>query len=194
MRARSSHLRLQRGPRVGWTLAAAHSFSQRIRGIGEDSINVMIILISCTFLICISVPLRLDASAECELYGGHLAQISSMSINYCLLNYGHAQVTEGSITTVATFLYQEIHGGLYWHSGNDIQSEGKILLPKINYFCPGVYVQADGEMILWTPIWHDSYPKGNTNYNCLLVRLDVTQSGHWYDENCNTAHTFICER
>ena len=82
-------LRQQRGPRVGWTLVAAHSFSQRIRWTGEDSNNMMLVM----FLNCICVPFRLDAFGECELYGGHLAQISSMSINYCLLNYGHAQVT-----------------------------------------------------------------------------------------------------
>merc|ERR1711997_326193 len=49
-----------------------------------------------------------DAYGECELYGGHIAQIDSLPENFCLLDYAH---TAG------------LPAAWYWHSSNDIVSE-----------------------------------------------------------------------
>merc|ERR1711862_778346 len=108
-----------------------------------------------------------DAKDNCKLYGSHLLQIDNMAENYCLLDYAQSQ---GMTVT-------------YWyHSGNDIEREG-------------VYRQADGEPILWTPLWKSGEPNGGTRDNCLLVHLlGDGNAGKWWDDRCTTGRHYICER
>merc|ERR1719369_495251 len=108
-----------------------------------------------------------DASDNCLLYGSHLLQIDNMAENYCLLEYAQSQGMKVD----------------YWsHSGNDIEWEG-------------VYRQADGEPILWSPLWHSGDPDGGTGSNCLLVRLlGDSLAGRWWDDPCTNARHYICER
>eukprot|EP00091_Calanus_sinicus_P002611 TRINITY_DN12694_c0_g1_i3.p1 TRINITY_DN12694_c0_g1~~TRINITY_DN12694_c0_g1_i3.p1 ORF type:complete len:160 (-),score=14.56 TRINITY_DN12694_c0_g1_i3:8-487(-) len=108
-----------------------------------------------------------DAVANCELYGSHMLQIDDLSENNCLLEYAHSQ---------------EITEPNWWHSGNDIDSEG-------------VYRQADGEYVQWVPSWYGDDPNSGTAGNCLGVRLDTSQySGKWWDEPCNNNHHYVCEK
>jgi len=110
-----------------------------------------------------------EAKGQCELYGdgSHLAQIDDMTENFCLLEYVNGQ---------------EMEGTYYWHSGNDIDSEG-------------VYKQADGEYISWQPIWHAGAPEGSTEENCLGVFLGTyAYSGQWTDGPCTAGLPYICER
>ena len=48
-----------------------------------------------------------------------------------------------------------------------------------------MYVQADGKYLKWQPTWQDtgeSDPDGGTDYNCLMVNLEVgPDSGKWAD-------------
>merc|ERR1711908_87841 len=109
-----------------------------------------------------------DAYGECELYGGHLAQIDSLPENFCLLDYAH---TAG------------LPNGLYWHSSNDIESEG-------------VWRQYDGGLISWTPWWNSKYndPEGGNAANCGVVFLyDNSDAGKWGDDACLLhANYYIC--
>merc|ERR1711970_460934 len=108
-----------------------------------------------------------DASDNCLLYGSHLLQIDNMAENYCLLDYAQSQ---------------EMTVDWWYHSGNDIEREG-------------VYRQADGEPILWSPMWGSGDPNGGTGSNCLLVRLlGDGNAGKWADDPCTTARRYICER
>merc|ERR1719147_253829 len=112
-----------------------------------------------------------DASDICGLFGGHLAQIDNMAENYCLLDYAQSQ---------------EMKVDYWWHSGNDLENEG-------------VYKQADGGLILWTPIWARragsgaDEPDSGTSQNCLMVHLlgDI-YAGKWWNDPCTTAHYYIC--
>merc|ERR1712037_476997 len=108
-----------------------------------------------------------DAKINCELYGSHLLQIDSLTENYCILDYAHKQ---GKTNT-------------WWHSGNDIDSEG-------------VFRQADGELIVWTPpFWGYNEPNGGTGENCLVVCLDSNEyAGKWWDAPCTLNYHYICER
>eukprot|EP00092_Neocalanus_flemingeri_P072184 GFUD01088813.1.p1 GENE.GFUD01088813.1~~GFUD01088813.1.p1 ORF type:complete len:154 (+),score=23.23 GFUD01088813.1:82-543(+) len=108
-----------------------------------------------------------DAVGNCELYGSHLAQIDTMEKNFCLLEYAHIQ---------------EITVAFWWHSGNDLDSEG-------------VYRQFDGKLLQWQPIWYSDDPNGSTGQNCLAVGLDVSAySGKWIDNGCTNLYNYICER
>merc|ERR1712080_221789 len=108
-----------------------------------------------------------DASGNCELYGGHLWQVDNMLENYCILEYHNVK---------------GLPADYYWHSGNDILSEG-------------VFRQHDGSHILWQPIWYGDDPQGGTAENCLLVRLSADSSaGKWWDDPCTIAHRYVCER
>merc|ERR1712179_481393 len=115
-----------------------------------------------------------DASDNCLLYGSHLLQIDNMAENYCLLEYAQSQ---------------GLSAAGWWHSGNDIQSEG-------------VYRQANGEFILWTPMWSDwlghepeHEPNQGREANCLGITIsNDAYAGKWWDEICTTAHPYICER
>merc|ERR1711955_154032 len=105
-----------------------------------------------------------DARNNCELYGSHLLQIDNMAENYCLLDYAQRQ------GMTADFWY---------HSGNDIEREG-------------VWRQADGEPILWTPLWYSGHPDGGTGANCILIRLIGDQNaGKWWDTSCYTERQYI---
>merc|ERR1719479_541744 len=83
-----------------------------------------------------------DAYGECGLYGAHIAQIDSLAENFCLLDYAH---------TVG------LAADWYWHSANDIKSEG-------------VWLQYDETPISWTPWWAKNADGGNTQ-NCAHVYL-----------------------
>merc|ERR1712080_184118 len=108
-----------------------------------------------------------DASTNCDIYGGHLLQLDDMSENYCLLQFSHAQ---------------GIKQDWYWHSGNDIMSEG-------------VWRQWDGEMIVWQPTWDSSDPNGGTAQNCLIVSYhENAYAGKWADTLCTPLRHYVCER
>merc|ERR1712055_1268681 len=108
-----------------------------------------------------------DASDNCLLYGSHLLQIDNMAENYCLLDYAQSQ---------------GMPSPGWWHSGNDIEREG-------------VYRQADGEPILWSPLWGSGEPNGGAAENCLEVHLvGDADAGKWNDVSCTTAKHYICER
>jgi len=111
-----------------------------------------------------------DAGDTCELYGGHLLQIDSMTENYCLLDYAQSQDKDIG----------------YWHSGNDIEREG-------------VYRQADRELIIWKPLWGqwggNINPDGGADENCLGVSLTGNNNaGKWFDQVCTNSYYYICER
>merc|ERR1711990_310894 len=111
-----------------------------------------------------------DAYGECELYGSHIAQIDGFEENFCLLEYAH---TKG------------LPAGWYWHSGNDILSEG-------------VWRQYDEQMILWSPWWENGGGGGNggRGQNCALLNLDEgAYAGEWADNPCTSdVWHYICER
>ena len=60
-----------------------------------------------------------------------------------------------------------------------------------------MYVQADGKYLKWQPTWQDtgeSDPDGGTDYNCLMVNLEVgPDSGKWADGWCTRINNYICE-
>merc|ERR1712109_28884 len=85
-----------------------------------------------------------DAYGECELYGAHLWQIDNLAENFCLLDYAHAQG------------YNYVY---VWHSANDKESEG-------------VWRQADGTMLSWSPWWGASQLNGGKAENCAGAALD----------------------
>merc|ERR1712018_937555 len=99
-----------------------------------------------------------DAYGECELYGSHIAQIDGYEENFCLLEYAQ---TEG------------LPFGWYWHSGNDIVSEG-------------VWRQYDKQMIVWGP-W--VYRTGGRGENCFVIGLfEDVNAGDWGDDLCPKGH------
>merc|ERR1719470_202820 len=100
-----------------------------------------------------------DAVDQCELYFSHLVQIDSMVENFCLLDYAHTKADTN----------------FYWHSGNDIESEG-------------VYRQGDGQLLDWQPLWYaGDDPNQGTAANCLGVWLATdANSGKWWDNTCST--------
>merc|ERR1719153_408769 len=107
-----------------------------------------------------------NASDNCLLYGSHLLQIDNMPENYCLLEYAQKQGISA----------------WFWHSGNDIEFEG-------------VWRQAEGEFISWTPFWGTQYgqPDGGSAANCLGVNLNGgVDAGRWGDEPCTKGHRYIC--
>merc|ERR1712192_302694 len=108
-----------------------------------------------------------DAYGECELYGGHLAQIDSLPENFCLLDYAH---TAG------------LPSADYFHSSNDIESEG-------------VWRQFDGGFLSWTPWWGPGgFPTGGKAKNCVVVSLsDGDYAGIWGAAICSNPHRYICE-
>merc|ERR1719260_370819 len=115
-----------------------------------------------------------DASDMCLLLGSHLLQIDNLTENYCLLEYAHKQGIDSDVG--------------WWHSGNDIEAEG-------------VWRQADGELILWTPYWgdygsdHSHQPDQGTAANCLGFTLSTDRNaGKWFDGPCSVLHYYICER
>ena len=65
---------------------------------------------------------------------------------------------------------------------------------------PGVYRQADGEPILWNPLWAAfegtiDQPNGGTAENCLAVHLlGNVDAGKWFDHFCTAPYHYICER
>jgi hypothetical protein len=110
-----------------------------------------------------------EAYAECELYGGHIAQIDGFEENFCLLEYAQKE---------------RLPFAWYWHSGNDISSEG-------------VWRQYDNQMILWSPWFWDGRNGGRAS-NCAVVDLsEGDNAGEWGDAPCThatKAHPYICER
>merc|ERR1712212_625967 len=113
-----------------------------------------------------------DAYDECELlgwvggYGSHIAQIDGFGENFCLLEYAQ---TKG------------LPYGRYWHSGNDILSEG-------------VWRQYDEQMILWGP-WFWDGKDGGRGSNCAGIDLSEDKdAGEWDDAPCTDAKFYICER
>jgi len=111
-----------------------------------------------------------DALDYCILFGAHIAQIDSLAENFCLLDYGH---TAGL-------------GNWYWHSANDIVSEG-------------VWRQFDESILSWSPWWNmqaNSYePDGGREQNCGLVGLSQDHhAGKWAADPCSKQRPYICER
>jgi len=77
--------------------------------------------------------------------------------------------------------FQELPADYYWHSGNDILSEG-------------VWRQYDEQMILWSPWWLDGR-NGGRGSNCAVIELsEGVNAGDWGDDPCTAAHRYICER
>merc|ERR1711970_815784 len=115
-----------------------------------------------------------DAAEMCELFGGYLAQIDSMAENYCLVDYANSLVPAST------------NGVPFWHSTNDIDSEG--------VHRQGLY----GEYLTWQPSWNDvGYPEpdGGTAANCFGFYLGPSKnSGKWWDAPCTTQKRYICER
>merc|ERR1712192_231437 len=107
-----------------------------------------------------------EAYGECELFGGHLAQIDSLPENFCLLDYAH---TAG------------LPDHWYWHSSNDIESEG-------------VWKQYDGGLLSWSPWWSAQFnePAGGKTENCGAVQLSENDyAGQWGAGACSTAYHYI---
>merc|ERR1711962_830965 len=136
----------------------------------EDKTPSWVEICGSTFLFSEDKKTWNDAKGNCELYGGHLAQINGHVMNYCLLEYSHAQA---------------LPADWYWHSGNDILAEG-------------VYRQFDESLIDFAPLWNDngqSAPNGGKGENCLMVRLsEDAHAGRWADEPCTVALYYICQR
>merc|ERR1711872_979526 len=113
-----------------------------------------------------------EAYAACELYSGHLLQIDDLAESFCLLDYAHK--TEG----ISTY---------YWHSANDILSEG-------------VWRQYDEKLISWTPWWrthagnYAADPDGGKAQNCAGIYLTEDGfAGRWFDDPCESSYRYICE-
>merc|ERR1719347_1290878 len=90
------------------------------------------------------------AAVLCELFGGHLVEIRTMEMNYCIL------------------LHTQLKGlpeDWYWHSGNDIDNEGVYRYNRAGDFPP-----LPGDLITWSPLWFNGEPNGPKE-NCLIVRL-----------------------
>merc|ERR1712126_184542 len=112
-----------------------------------------------------------DARGECELYGGRLAEIRSMELNYCILNYAQ---TKG------------LPIDRYWHSGNDIDREGVYSFNRAKDF-------THLDLILWSPVRDFGY--GGKSENCLLVYLSSDErAGPWADDACTFGHRYVCQR
>ena len=64
----------------------------------------------------------------------------------------------------------------------------------------GVWRQADGTLLSWSPWWAadadaQGYPNGGKAKNCAGVVLNEdTYAGQWYDNPCTVAHHYVCER
>jgi len=109
-----------------------------------------------------------SAFGECELYGSHLAQIDTLAENFCLLDYAH---TTGL-------------GGYWWHSANDIASEG-------------IWRHYDETALTWSPWWKsdNNNPDGGRAQNCAHVFLaEDVYAGQWGDSVCQEAQQYICEK
>ena len=83
----------------------------------------------------------------------------------------------------------------YWHSANDIRSEGKLnSCTEKGNSCSGVWRQYDGEMILWSPWFWDQINDGTAS-NCAIIALgEDKNAGQWADEPCTNVRHYICER
>merc|ERR1719370_1284192 len=81
-----------------------------------------------------------SARGTCELFGGHLVDITSLQMSSCILSHYHQK---------------GLPGGWYWHSGNDIKEEG---VWRYNTY---------GDLINWTPIWNSisDEPNGGRSQN-----------------------------
>merc|ERR1719228_1213108 len=129
----------------------------------EDKTPSWVEICGSTFLFSEDQKTWNDAKGNCELYGGHLAQINDYETNYCLLEYSHAET---------------LPANYYWHSGNDLIGEG-------------VYRQFDESLITFAPLWYSGEPQGGKGQNCLLVRLsDDGNAGKWWDDPCTTTHFY----
>ena len=64
----------------------------------------------------------------------------------------------------------------------------------------GVWRQADGTLLSWSPWWvtykdEQGEPNGGKASNCAAVRFtDDTVAGQWYDAACTEAKYYVCER
>merc|ERR1719228_2049209 len=83
------------------------------------------------------------ARGTCELFGGHLVDITSLQMNSCILSHYHQK---------------GLPSNDYWHSGNDINEEG-----VWRYNNPG-------GLINWIAMWGTG-PSGGRSENCLYIAL-----------------------
>ena len=96
--------------------------------------------------------------------------------------------------------FQGLVAGWYWHSANDIKSEGKHQLINIRNiihltFQSGVWLQYDETPISWTPWWITNEPDGGNTHNCAHVNLGGDENaGKWSAYICTESYHFICER
>ena len=99
-----------------------------------------------------------------------------------------------------------------WHSANEKESEGFLYMIFFNLLvvhsvlhiliksCSGVWRQADGTLMSWSPWWlarkdAQGNPSGGKAENCAGVHLDDrTFAGQWADDTCTNAHYYVCER
>ena len=64
----------------------------------------------------------------------------------------------------------------------------------------GVWRQADGTLLSWSPWWvaqkgYQGTPNGGKADNCAYNHLDEsTYAGQWYDTACTGALHYVCER
>ena len=93
-------------------------------------------------------------------------------------------------------LIQGLPAGVYWHSSNDIESEGFSNQKYFSYktVLSGVWRQYDGGFISWTPWWFTDQPSGDKAENCAHVRLQDAHAGKWGDAPCSDTYYYICER
>jgi len=138
----------------------------------EDQTPSWVNICGGTYLFSENAEAWAGANGECELYDSHLLQIDNLAENFCLLDYAHTVGMEGT----------------FWHSANDIQSEG-------------VWRQYDGTLIDWTPWWQGLVyingvdPNGGERENCAAFILDTgSSSGQWFDAVCTASYRYICER
>ena len=67
-------------------------------------------------------------------------------------------------------------------------------------FVAGVWRQADGTLLSWTPWWgtpidRQGTPNGGKAENCAGLFLDDgSMAGQWSDAACTIAYHYVCER
>merc|ERR1719481_1042145 len=110
-----------------------------------------------------------SARGTCELFGGHLVDITSLQMNSCILSHYHQK---------------GLPGGFYWHSGNDIKEEG-----VWRYNNPG-------DLINWTPPWCGTEdPNGGRSENCFKIGFSNDKNaGKWCDSGCSGSLPYVCQK
>merc|ERR1711934_620955 len=154
-----------------WILSLLVSVSASPIPLSQEQTPSWVNICNGTYLFSEDTKSWNEALDFCILFGAHIAQIDSLAENFCLLDYGHTAVL----------------GAWYWHSANDIVSEG-------------VWHQFDEKLLSWSPWWNtdsdgSDEPDGGKEQNCGVVALtEDKHAGKWADTLCSAPRHYICER